>query len=77
MHISTTKRQTIVILMLTDRQTEVLNPYLNVRPGGLKSGFILLRVKIRVITWWESPEYVGADLEVEKQYSYPPNKLMK
>lgn len=53
------------------------NPYLNVRPGGLKSGFILLRVKIRVITWWESPEYVGADLEVEKQYSYSLNKLMK
>lgn len=67
MHISTTKRQTIISLMLTDSQTEVLNPYLNVRPRGLKSGFILFRVKIRVITWWESPEYVGADLEVEKQ----------
>lgn len=62
MHISATKKQAMVILTLTDTRTEVLNPYLNVRPGGLKSGFIFLRVKIRVITWWEGPEYVGADL---------------
>lgn len=47
-------------------QTKSLNIsdlYLNVRPRGLKSGFILLWIEIRVVTWRKSPEYIGADLK--------------
>lgn len=59
MHISTTTTQN----ELQDTQTEVSTPYLNVRPRGLKSWFVLFWVKIRVFTWWKSPKYIGTDLE--------------
>lgn len=48
--------------MLT-KTLKVSDPYLNVRPRGLKSGFILLWVEIRVVTWRKSPEYIGANLK--------------
>lgn len=45
-----------------DHHTPLLKTDLDVRPGGLKSGFVLIGVKILVIAGWEGPKYVGADL---------------
>lgn len=45
---------------------------LDVRPGGLQGGLVLLGVKVLVLAWGEGPEDVGADLEEETEQKKVP-----